>query len=186
MKKKIILGMVLLLAVGFVVASKNLQISITKPDTSRKGEIVQVGEKRIGPHGEAIVTHEKGVDILPPQRESKSFQAYKTQRLSELHQTVLDKTEVVSAQVTFDEALLPPELKELLGKYSVNVIGIEGLKDDNLVGMRYVKFVQDENTVDKVLSMVVEGNPIELTKLQQNKKVLLVDPNIEGFHARVQ
>ncbi len=186
MKKSIIIGIVLLVAIGIVVSSSGLHLNIKKSDNSRIGEVVQLGEKQIGKHGEIIVKHEKGVDILPPPKDSRSFSAYKAQRLAVLQQSVSDKTDRISAQVTFNEPLETTELKELLGQYSVDVIGIEGLKDGNLVGMRYFKFAQDENSIDKVLSMVVEGNPVELTKLQQNKKVLLVDPNIDGFHTRVQ
>jgi|GEM_PF-6357803 len=187
MKKSIIAGMIFLVALGIVVGSKGFQLKIQKSDPSRSGEeVIQIGEKKIGQYGEIIVTHEKGVDILPPRKGSSSFSAYKAQRLAVLKQAISDKTERISAQVTFNEPLQPSDLENLQNLYAIEVIGIEGLKDGNLVGMRYSKLTQEKNAVDKVLSMVVEGNPAELMKLQQDDNVLVVDPNIEGFHARVQ
>jgi hypothetical protein len=138
-----------------------------------------------GEHGEIIVEHPHGVDILPPKMSSPKFSGYKAYMIGVLRDLSRSSPEKkVEAVVTFTEPLTPNEFDALAAGYSV--VGVEGFeKDKRNFLQRYSRYLLNKGEVESITSAVIEGTGQELLKLQENNNVLLVDANIEGIHSRV-
>jgi hypothetical protein len=187
MKKLLVLGLLALLAVGAVVASQGLKIreEVLPPDDKSRPVPSEKMQKIEGEHGEIIIEHPHGMDILPPKVSSPKFTGYKAYRMEVLQSLSRSSPEKkVEAMVTFTKPITPNEFDSFVASYSV--VAIEGFKKDKRnFWERYSRYLLNKREVESITSAVVEGTGQELLRLQENNKVLLVDANIEGIHSRV-
>jgi hypothetical protein len=189
MKKLWLAGLLVLLVLGIgaVAAKQGFLIKVFKvPTPDHKPAPAKDMEQLKGKHGETIVKHPQGTDIIPPKRSGKEFSDYKKYRLEVLQNLTQQNPEkTIRAHITLDKAVTPAEFDELMAQYTVDIIGVEGYRDGTFLAMRYSYYTTAKEELKSITSAVIESTGQELLKIQENNKVLLVDANIEGIHSRV-
>lgn len=162
---------------GYISVSSGNKVYANTKAKEEKGNPREL-QLEIGSNQEKLIKHPHGIDIIPPTRTTPEFAKYKEKRLKTLRTLAKEKpNEIFSAQVTFDKPLMLKEFDELLNKYPVDIISVEGTKGSVVVGMRYNIYKAKGKKIDRITNAIVKGKSKELLRIQKNNKVLLVDIN---------